>query len=76
MEKPCYFRRCHLCGTVCLKPNHEHIPHCEHCGKAWAKFQYFDDRFSPIESDRTLRPPPLEGEWIAIKGLTVYWESF
>jgi predicted nucleic acid-binding Zn-ribbon protein len=76
MDKPMYFRRCHLCGAVCYRDEHNHIQECEHCGKAWAKFHYFDDRLTPIQSDRTLRPAPHEGEWIAIQGLTVYWESF
>jgi hypothetical protein len=49
---------------------------CSGCGKAWARFRYFDDRFTPILSDRLLRPQPLHGEWEPINGLTVYWESF
>lgn len=76
MEKPAYFRRCHICGALGTLDDGAHIKECQVCGKAWAKFQYFDDRFTPIQSDRTLRPPPLTGEWQPIKGLTVYWESF
>jgi len=76
MEKPKYFRRCHVCGTVCLSDEHDHIENCTKCGKGWAKFLYFDDRLTPITSDRTLRAPPLDGQWIPIQGLTVYWEAF
>jgi len=76
MEKPNYFRRCHVCGQTTHIESKNFIERCAHCEKPWAKFQYFDDRFTPTQSDRTLRPPPLDGEWVPIQGLTVYWESF
>lgn len=76
MERPGYFRRCHVCGAVTHVNEHKHIPECAHCGKPWAPFQYFDDRLTPILSDKTLRPQMMNGEWLPIQGLTVYWESF
>ena len=76
MEKPNYFRRCHMCGAVCQHEDHGNLDRCDTCGKPWAKFRYFDDRFTPVQSDRTLRPPQLNGEWEPINGLTVYWEAF
>jgi hypothetical protein len=75
MEKPIYFRRCHICGETNTDQNHT-IDQCEKCGKPFAKFHYFDDRVSPVQSDITLRPPFLVGEYIPIQGLTVYWETF
>jgi hypothetical protein len=75
MEKPTYFRRCHVCGVTNTEDSHG-IDHCMNCGKPFARFQYFDDRLSPVQSDLTLRPPFLAGEYIPIHGLTVYWESF
>ena len=76
MEKPNYFRRCHMCGAVSEIENDCHIQCCENCGKPWARFRYFDDRLTPTQSDKALRTPLNEGEWIPINGLTVYWESF
>lgn len=76
MEKPNYFRRCHVCGAVCQKEGHGKIERCNSCNKHFARFQYFDDRFTLIYSDRTIRPLQVTGEWIPIQGLTVYWESF
>lgn len=76
MEKPNYFRRCHMCGSVCQIEGHKGLDHCQQCGKHFARFQYFDDRFTSIYSDRTLRPLAVAGEWLPIHGLTVYWESF
>lgn len=75
MEKPLYFRRCHVCGQTNSEHGHN-IDHCSYCGKPFAKFHYFDDRTAPVQSDFTLRPPYLAGEYIPIQGLTVYWESF
>lgn len=75
MEKPTYFRRCHICGEINSRDQH-YIEHCEKCGKPFARFHYFDDRYSPVQSDFTLRPPYLAGEYIPIQGLTVYWEAF
>ena len=76
MEKPTYFRRCHICGELSHRNGHEHIERCDHCGKPMARFHYFDDRLTPIMSDRALRSPDLPGEFSPLFGLTVYWESF
>jgi hypothetical protein len=76
MDKSVYFRRCHICGSLNEMHENQRSGHCETCHKSLAPFQYFDDRFSPIQSDRTLRPPLLEGEFVPIHGLTAYWESF
>ncbi|OFZ18846.1 MAG: hypothetical protein A2Z20_02465 [Bdellovibrionales bacterium RBG_16_40_8] len=76
MEKPNYFRRCHVCGAVCCVENECHINECQNCGKPLAQFRYFDDRLTPIQSDKALRALPDDGVWIPINGLTVYWESF
>ena len=76
MEKPTYFRRCHLCNTISCLTNANKVDRCEHCEKPFAKFHYFDDRFSPVQGDRNLRPAFLNGEYVPIQGLTVYWESF
>jgi hypothetical protein len=76
MERPIYFRRCHVCGALNHVTDNNHVERCELCDKPMAKFHFFDDRFTPTGSDRTLRAPPLEGEYSPIKGLTVYWESF
>ncbi len=76
MEKPKYFRRCHICGAIGQSVGHARLANCLSCGKPFARFQYFDDRFTSIYSDRTLRPLQMAGEWIPIQGLTVYWESF
>ncbi len=76
MERPLYFRRCHICGGVTEREGHKPIDYCDHCGKPMARFHYFDDRVTPVISDRTLRAPELPGEFSPLHGLTVYWESF
>ena len=76
MEKPMYFRRCHVCGALNHTAVHHHVERCEHCTKPMSQFHYFDDRLSPILSDRGIRPAPLDGEIQPLKGLTVYWEGF
>lgn len=76
MEKPTYFRRCHVCGALNHVTDDYHVERCENCAKPIAKFHYFDDRFSPVLSDRTLRPVPLTSEFPPLQGLSVYWEGF
>ncbi len=76
MDKPLYFRRCHVCGAVNHIEEEVHIERCDHCAKPISKFHFFDDRFTPIQSDRTLRALPLDGEYVPIQGLSVYWEAF
>jgi hypothetical protein len=76
MEKPIYFRRCHVCATLNHLEDSSYIERCAQCAKPIARFHFFDDRFTPIQSDRTLRTPPLEGEYPPLQGLSVYWETF
>ena len=75
MEHPAHYRRCHHCGYLNVKKD---VPstHCSDCHKSLAPFYYFDDRFTIVNGDATLRPPRLEGEYNPIQGLTVYWENF
>lgn len=70
-----YFRRCHICGGLTEAVDDEHVQHCEICGKPFAKFQYFDDRYSPIQSDAHLRPLFAAGEFEPVRGLTVHWTN-
>ncbi len=76
MDKPLYFRRCHVCGALNHTADSAQIERCDDCSKPISKFHFFDDRYTPIQSDRTLRPPMLEGEYPPIQGLSVYWETF
>lgn len=75
MEKPLHFRRCHLCGSL-VKEEQGKVEKCVTCERSLAPFYYFDDRFTAIQGDNTLRPGSIEGEYAPILGLTVYWESF
>lgn len=76
MAKSSYFRRCHVCGEMNHIDEIHHIEKCHTCGKSMARFVFFDDRLTPILSDRTLRPAPLINTYIPVQGLTVYWEAF
>jgi hypothetical protein len=66
------YRRCHICGKTCEAPSQ--VRRCDHCGKPFAPFYYFNDRLSPVQFDGGLRPPELDGEWRPIQGLTAYWQ--
>ena len=69
-----YFRRCHMCDGLSFSKNDEGmIERCQHCKKAFARFQYFDDRLAPTQSDAHLRPIFASNEYEPIKGLTVHW---
>ena len=70
-----YFRRCHICYELTEGPEDDEVQRCKHCGKAFAKFQYFDDRYSPVQSDSHLRPVFADGEFEPVKGLTVHWTN-
>ena len=70
-----YFRRCHVCGSTSFSESH-HMERCTHCHKPFAKFHYFDDRFTPIQSDLNLRSQSLPGEYLPLQGLTVYWDHY
>lgn len=70
-----YFRRCHICGSL-NETKDEHVQRCTHCNKPFAKFQYYDDKYTPIFSDCQPLPEYREGEYIPIRGLTVYWGNF
>jgi len=75
MDKPVFFRRCHMCGETNHKEG-DRIERCEHCGKSLAPFYYFDERLVSTLGDKSLRAIPLEGEYSPIQGLTAYWESY
>ena len=66
------FRRCHICGSVCVAP--KNVRRCEDCGKPFAPFYYFNDEYTPVMAEGELRPEPLNGEWRPIHGLTAYWQ--
>ena len=69
------FRRCHVCEGITINEN-DPVLQCRQCHKHLAPFFYFDDRFSPVHSDVTIRPKYADGEIIPIYGLTVYWGQF
>ena len=75
MKDLTHFRRCHVCNTISTQ-NDQRVERCEECGKAYAEFFYFDDKYLPVPSDFTLRPPLIEGEYQPIYGLTSCWSSF
>ncbi|HMN67218.1 MAG TPA: hypothetical protein PKC28_01645 [Bdellovibrionales bacterium] len=66
------YRRCHVCGTTCEEKSQ--IRRCTKCGKSFAPFFYFDDKFSPVLNAGGMRPPDLAGQWRPIHGLTAYWQ--
>ncbi|MCB0363157.1 MAG: hypothetical protein KDD35_10560 [Bdellovibrionales bacterium] len=73
MQKPVYFRRCHVCGTI----NHSDdtpVERCFHCGKYLCRFFYFDDRLISIVEDSALRPLQYAGEYLPLQGISVYWD--
>jgi hypothetical protein len=73
---PVHYRRCHVCGNVTWSASSERVSKCYHCAKSLAPFYYFDDRFSPIVGDETIRPKLLSNEFQPLLGLTAYWEGF
>jgi hypothetical protein len=74
MEAPAHYRRCHVCGYLNVAKT-QPVAKCGDCGKSLAPFFYFDDRFTTVPGDGTLRPPRLQGEYNPIQGLTAYWET-
>ena len=70
-----HFSRCHHCGHVTKKEG-ARVEHCDHCSKPIARFYYFNERFTAVLSEHTLRPPKLQNEYTPIYGLTAYWENF
>lgn len=72
MQSTRAFRRCHVCGATC--ESSAQIRRCSDCGKPFAPFYYFDDKFSPIPLDQGLRAPDVKGQWRPIRGLTAYWQ--
>lgn len=75
MENLVHYRRCHVCDAT-SKNSDSRVMKCTSCGKSYPKFFYFDDKFLPVQSDFTLRPPLIEGEYKPIYGLTSFWEPF
>lgn len=75
MTRSSYFRRCHICAHLSHIDDSHHIEHCQKCGKSLARFMFFDDRLTRAESDRSLRTPPLGGEYKPLLGLTVFWDG-
>ncbi len=67
-----HIRRCHLCGGV-TETDHEHVTHCESCGKPMAPFFFFNEIEAPLYSDVEMRPPTSPGDRTPIRGLTAYW---
>jgi hypothetical protein len=72
MQSSRAFRRCHICGKLCESP--AQIRRCSDCGKPFAPFYYFNDKFTPVQAEGGLRPPHVEGQWRPIHGLTAYWQ--
>jgi hypothetical protein len=48
---------------------------CDHCGKHFSPFFYFDERLVPTATDRNLRAPPLPGQYRPVLGLSACWEA-
>jgi hypothetical protein len=67
------FRRCHICDSLCEA--NDQIRRCSNCGKNFAPFYYFNDQFTPVIHEGSLRAPNLEGQWRPIHGLTAYWQA-
>lgn len=79
MEKAVHFRVCHHCGHVNSKEMDVmmgKVQRCSGCNHSLAPFYYFDDRFTAVMSDTSLRGARHKGDYSPILGLTVYWESF
>lgn len=74
-KTPRYFRRCHLCGSL-TESGDDHVERCACCHTAFARFQYFDDKYTPTVGDNVLRPVYTRAEFEPLQGLTVYWEPF
>lgn len=68
-----FLRKCHVCGHV--NQSDVDVDRCGHCRKALAPFFYFDAKKVLPLSDYQIRPVPFAGEYLPIRGLTVYWES-
>lgn len=68
-----HIRRCHMCGQI-TESRTEAVYECDHCGKHFSPFYYFDERMSPTPADFTIRPPSLPGQFWPIQGLSAFWE--
>lgn len=67
------YRRCHICGALC--EGAMQVKSCTACGKPFAPFYYFNDKFTPVQGEGSLRPPHIEGQWRPLQGLTAYWQA-
>ncbi len=74
MEHPAHYRRCHICGYLNVE-SAQPVAKCGGCSKSLAPFFYFDDRFTAVLGEGTIRSPRLPGEYNPIQGLTAYWEN-
>jgi hypothetical protein len=52
------------------------IERCGFCGKALARYFYFDEKYVSAESDSDERPPLLPGELRPLRGLSAWWSEW
>ena len=78
MEKPIFFRRCHVCGSTNQSLG-ERVYTCQHCGQSFIPFFYFDERFTPVMDEAILRSSNTSDKnnykYTPIQGLTAYWDT-
>lgn len=75
MNQVIFFRRCHVCGST-TQSQTDKVDVCKPCGKHFAPFFYFDERFIPVASEATVRPLNISHDkYNPIQGLTAYWNK-
>ena len=76
MKEGNYYRRCHKCdGVIEAIKSEEHISLCLHCSFPLAPFCYFDEKFTPVFSENSLRPVLSSEEYMPLYGLSAFWDS-
>ena len=75
MDKPIFFRRCHLCGAI-NQSAVERVQLCQPCGHILTPFFYFDERELPVMHEAQVRQKTsYDNQYAPIHGLTAYWDD-
>ena len=75
MKEGNYYRRCHKCeGIIEAAQCEKNITECQHCEFPLAPFCFFDDKFTPVASENSLRPVWSQEDYNPIFGLSAFWD--
>ena len=76
MKEGNYYRRCHKCDGVIEASQYEkNVTDCNHCNFPLAPFCFFDDKFTPVVSENSLRPVWSAEDYNPLFGLSAFWDN-